>query len=66
MAGRLTLGPPRPWGSVVATSQSPEEPEQLLGLVKPASRKDGPVRRDSQWERKQSVSEWILPRAPWM
>ena len=29
MAGQLTLGPSRPWGSMVATPESPEEPEQL-------------------------------------
>ena len=44
MADRLTLGLARPWGSVVATPESPEEPEQLPGLIKPASRKDGPRR----------------------
>jgi len=33
VAGRLTSGHPRPWGSVVATLESPEEPEQLLGLA---------------------------------
>ncbi|MFC1919875.1 hypothetical protein ACFLWX_03705 [Chloroflexota bacterium] len=59
MAGRLTSGPPRPWGSVVATPESPSEPEQLLGLIKPASRKDGPGRRKSQWQRKQFVSAWM-------
>jgi len=49
VAGRLTLGLTRPWGSsVVATPESPEEPEQLPGLIKPASRKDGPRRRGSQ------------------
>ena len=37
MAGRLTLGPRRLWGSVVATLESPKEPAQLPGLIKPAS-----------------------------
>jgi hypothetical protein len=32
---------------MVATLESPEEPEQLLGLTKPASRKDGTGRRES-------------------
>jgi len=48
VAGRLTLGFTRPWGSVVATPESSEEPEQLPGLIKPASRKDGPRRKESQ------------------
>lgn len=48
MVGRLALGLARPWGSVVAMSQSSEETEQLSGFIKPASRKDGPVRKENQ------------------
>ena len=53
---RLTLDLERPWGSVVATPESPEEPEQLPGLIKPASRKDGPGRRKKQWQSKKCTS----------
>lgn len=48
MVGRLTLGLPIPWGSMVATPESLKKPEQLPGLIKPVSRKDGPRRRENQ------------------
>ena len=41
VADQLTAGFPRPCDSMVATPKSPEKPEQLSGLTKPASRKDG-------------------------
>ena len=34
MVGRLTLDLARPWGSVVATPESPEEPESFLGRTR--------------------------------
>jgi hypothetical protein len=48
VAGRLTWGPLKLWGSVVGTPESPREPEQLPGLIKPASRNDRPRRGGSQ------------------
>jgi hypothetical protein len=45
VVGRLTLGLPRPWDSVVGTPESPREPEQLAGSIKSALSKDGPRRR---------------------
>ena len=38
----------RPWVSMVVMPETPIKPEQLSGLAKPASRKDGLGRRKSQ------------------
>ncbi len=51
----MALGPPRPWGRVVATPGSPKKPEQLPGLTKPVSCEDGAEMRKANDKR------FILP-----
>ena len=57
----MTSGLPRPWGSVVAIPESPKKPEQLSGLIKPASCKGG-LRRKKANDKGSSLCRWDVTK----
>jgi len=60
----IDLGSAKTVGQHGRHARISKKPEQLSGLIKPASCKDGLRRRKSQLQRKQSVPVWMLLRTP--